>query len=193
MPWRCLDTRLWETMPDYRSKLGPICIQALARVRTDCSRPEMHTKHLQVLHARMPIRGLRTQPQSRARMHAHSCSRKQVHMHSAHSHAPKACPHSRVHKARAFTHTCNGTRALQLRQVSLFLADSGLYHDSVQILSHALSCEDNEQDEARRADLRQALAQVQSQEQKARASGSYSRDFGREARMLWPSGGWSWG
>ena len=124
------------------------------------------------------------------RMHAHSCSRKQVHMHSAHSHAPKACPHSRVHKARAFTHTCNGTRALQLRQVSLFLADSGLYHDSVQILSHALSCE---QDEARRADLRQALAQVQSQEQKARASGSYSRDFGREARMLWPSGGWSWG
>ena len=81
-------------------------------------------------------------------------------------------------------------RALQLRQVSLFLADSGLYHDSGQILSQALSCE---QDEARRADLRQALAQVQSQEQKAQASGSYSRDFGREARMLWPSGGWSWG
>ena len=92
--------------------------------------------------------------------------------------------------ASAILCTCNGMRALQLRQVSLFLADSGLYHDSGQILSHALSCE---QDEARRADLRQALAQVQSQEQKARASGSYSRDFGREARMLWPSGGRSWG
>ena len=100
-----------------------------------------------------------------------------------------ACPHSRVHNARALTHTCNGMRTLQLRQVSLFLADCGLYRDSGQILSHALSCE---QDEARCVDLRQALAKVQSQEQKARASGSYSRDVGREARMLWPSGGWSW-